>query len=364
MIEGKWHPKGSASQSDAELSVNDLGRYVIKVENGTFYRGDFSKVQISERLGNVKRKITLDDGSVFVTENNNAIDEISKEYQKASGFIHYLETHLGWIAVALIITIITAFSFFKWGVPWTSEKIAHALPYETNRVISSGTMRFLDDYILEESNLTKEIQDKISKHFYEKIAPLSVADEKQIVYTLHFRSWSMNNIQIPNALALPSGDIIVTDKFIELSKNQEEIDSVLLHEMGHVVHRHGLEMMIEGTFITVAVMMISGDGSGIGDMGMGLGSALVSSSYSRGHESEADLYAFKKMLLAHINPKSFSTIMNRITAYISTEENRTDIKSDNSTLLDYFSSHPTTQKRVELANHYSECFKEGLTVCK
>ena len=364
MIKGNWHPKGSASQMDATLNINDLGRYSIELEDGAIYRGEISTLTVSERLGNIKRKITLEDGSIFITDNNSAIDEIFKEHHKINSFIHNLETHIGWIAVALLITIASTFSFFKWGVPWTSKKIAHSLPYETNRLISLGTMEFLDKYMFKESNLTKENRDKITQHFYQKIAPLSLNDEEQIIYKLYFRSWKMNDIDIPNALALPSGDIIVTDKFIELSKNQNEIDAVLLHEMGHVVYRHGLEMMIEGTFITVAVMMISGDGSGIGDMGIGLGSALVSSSYSRGHESQADLYAFKKMLIAKINPKAFSNIMNRMTEYISHEENRTKRDKDDSKILDYFASHPTTKKRVELANHYSECFQKGLTICE
>jgi len=73
-------------------------------------------------------------------------------------------------------------------------------------------------------------------------------------------------------LALPSGDIVLTDKFIELSENQDEIDAVLLHEMGHVIHRHGLEMVIEGTLVTVAGMLIVGDSNGLADMGVELGS--------------------------------------------------------------------------------------------
>jgi predicted Zn-dependent protease len=122
-------------------------------------------------------------------------------------------------------------------------------------------------------------------------------------------------------------------------------------------------MLIEGTFITVAVMMMTGDGSGMGDMGVGLGSALVSSAYSRGHESEADLYAFNKMLKAGIDPKSFSNIMNRMTAYMSEDDNQTEeVKEED--FLDYFASHPSTEERVELSNRYAECFKQGLTLCK
>jgi len=364
MIQGYWYPQGSAERFVATFELNDLGRYAVVLEDKSAYRGDVSSLQVSERLGNVERKITLEDGSIFTTLLNDEVDELFKGHQKTNAFVHYLETHFRAIVVALIISLLSGFSFFKWGIPWTSEKIAHALPYETNKLIASGSMKFLDKVMFDESNISKEEQERISNHFYKKVAPLSVEDEKKIVYKLHFRSWTMDGEKIPNALALPSGDIIVTDKFIELSQNFDEIDSVLLHEMGHVVHRHGLEMMIEGTFITVAVMMMTGDTSGSGDFGVGLGSALVSSSYSRGHESEADLYAFKKMLKAKIDPASFSHIMKRMSNYVQEESNATDTSEKRDDFLDYFASHPATKKRIELANRYSECFQKGLTVCQ
>jgi len=363
MIKGNWHPKGSAAQINAVLSVNDLGRYAIEFEDGTVFRGEIEQLNVAKRLGNVARKIYLEDGSLFTTLENDAVDRVLTPFKKGSSFIHRVESSWRWMVIAVVITIITSFSFFKWGIPWTSKKIAHALPYETNHLISKGSMKFLDKVLFDESNLSKIRQDKISKHFYEKLAKLSVKDDSEIVYKLHFRSWEMNGQAIPNALALPSGDLIVTDKFIELTKSFDEIDSVLLHEMGHVVHRHGLEMMIEGTFVTVTVMMISGDGSGVGDMGVGLGSALVSSSYSRGHESEADMYAFNKMLKANIDPISFSNIMNRMTKFMGVDTNNSESSHDDK-FLDYFASHPPTKERVNLANRYSECYKKGLTTCK
>ena len=363
MIQGHFYTEGSAARVSAVFSTNDMGRYAIELEDETVHRGELSHLKVSERLGNVERKIKLDNGSVFTTLDNDAVDDVFKSKRKINAFVHYLETNMQWIAVAVVVAIFTAFSFFKWGVPWASEKIAHALPYETNELIASGTMDFLDEYMFEESNLSTVQQEKIRLHFKENLAGLSISDESEIAYKLHFRSWTMGEQKIPNALALPSGEIVLTDKFVELSNNQDEIDSVVLHEMGHVVHRHGLEMLIEGTFVTVAVMMMTGDGSGMGDMGVGLGSALVSSAYSRGHESEADDYAFDKMLKAGIDPKSFSNIMNRMTSYMTEDDNKTT-GSDKEDVLDYFSSHLSTQKRVDLANRYSECFKQGLTVCK
>ena len=370
MIEGKWYAEGSATSHAARLNIN--GReYKLEVENGTSHAGALQDLHVGNRLGNVERKIILVDGSLFTTRNNNAVDKAFKKQLKTNSLIHTLESKYRWVFVALLVTLLTAFAFFKWGIPWTSKKIAHALPEKTNQIIAANTLDFLDDYMFKKSTISTDKMEKIRKHFHAKIVPLST-ENKEIAYKLYFRSWSDGNLSIPNALALPSGDIILTDKFVELCENQDEMDSVLLHEMGHVVYRHTLEMVIEGTFVSVAVMLIVGDSNGLGDMGVGLGSLLVSSSYSRGHESEADMYAFKHMLTAGIDPVSFSDIMNRMTQYMKTETNskkreskekHKDVKESKDTLLDYLSSHPNTKKRVDIANQFSQCYKKGLTTC-
>ncbi len=372
MINGKWHAQGSAAQSDATLRSADGVSFFIDVQDGANYAGALDTLKISDRLGNVERKITLEDGSIFATSDNNAIDMLFNQHSSANGILHRIETNMGWVVTALAVTVLSTVAFFKWGLPWGSEKIAHALPHETNQLIASNTLKFLDKYIFDKSQLDAERQDRIREHFKTKIAPLSAGEDSEIVYKLHFRAWDDGSDGIPNAFALPSGDSILTDKFVELRKSQDEIDSVLLHEMGHVVRRHTLEMVIEGTFVTVIVMVVTGDSNGLADMGLGLGSLMLSSNYARDHESEADLYAFEHMLVAKINPISFSTIMNIMTEYMEeldsdsktkTEEDKKAVKEDEKTILDYLSSHPPTEQRVEIARQYSECFKKGMTTC-
>ena len=56
MINGNYHKKGSAAREAAVLSLNDLGRYAIELEDGTVHRGELSHLNISERLGNVETK--------------------------------------------------------------------------------------------------------------------------------------------------------------------------------------------------------------------------------------------------------------------------------------------------------------------
>jgi Zn-dependent protease with chaperone function len=260
MIQGKWYALGSAASLDATFAATSETTYVIKIENGARYEGKLSALNVGNRLGNTERKITLEDGSIFATKENDFIDNTFKKYLFSNGFIHTLESKMRWVFVALLVTVFTTFGFFKWGVPWSSAKIAHALPHATNELIATHTLEFLDEYIFEKSKISQAKMEEIRQHFK------SLSEDKEINYRLHFRLWSDGNLSIPNALALPSGDIILTDKFVELSKNQDEIDSVILHEMGHVVHRHTLKMVIESTFITVATMMIVGDSNGLADI--------------------------------------------------------------------------------------------------
>jgi len=367
-IKGQWYPQGSAVKLTATLLCQH-NRYTIEVEDGQAFYGMLEAIDVSSRLGNIERKLTLEDGSVFATSDNDAVDTLIKPLGDSSGFLHSLESKLSWVVVALAVTVFAGYGFFKWGVPWASTQIAHALPQKTNELITANTLEFLDKYMFEESELDAQQQEQIRNHFFSNLVPLE--DDTDITYTLHFRDWNDGGTSIPNAFALPSGDIILTDKFVELSKVQQEMDSVLLHEMGHVAHRHSLQRVIQATFVTAAVMIIAGDTSGIADMGLGLGSLLVSSNYSRGHESEADEYAFKKMLVAKIDPNHFATIMARMTDYMKVEMGHEDEQEqakeqadEEGKLLDYLSTHPSTEQRIIQAQRYSDCFKQGLTVCE
>lgn len=323
-------------------------------------------MQISDRLGNVERKITFLDGSVFSTPDNDAIDQQFRKRHPFNRLLHSLESHMGWVVIALIFTVFSFFGLFRWGIPWASEQIALSLPHKTNELISSNTLDFLDKYFLSESRLDDTRKKRIRDRFETQLLPMAKGDDA-IQYRIFFREWE----EIPNAFALPSGDIILTDKFVDLAENQQEIDAILLHEMGHIVHRHTLQSIVSGTIVTTIVMMVAGDSNGLADMGIGVGSLLVSSKYSRAHEAEADRYAFDHMLQQGIDPQAFANIMDRITSYTKDLRNEKEIQDYNpqdeeraENLMDFFSSHPNTAERMDKAMQYSECFNAGKTTCE
>lgn len=355
-IEGKWYDHRSAARLNATMFIEG-GSFNMEIENDIAHSGNLHTLSVSSRLGNVERKITLVNGSVFATFDNDAIDRAFKKQVKANRFIHVLESKMRWVLGALIVTLLCTFGFFKWGLPFLSKEIAYALPPKTSKLISEHTLDFLDKYLFKKSEISEEKMQAVRAYFNAKLLPLS--DESDISYKLHFRLFKDANLSIPNAMALPSGDIILTDKFVQLCENQVEMDSVILHEMGHIVHRHSLQTLIESTFISVAVITIIGDNNGLADMGVGLGSMLMSSKYSREHESEADTYAYEHMLIAKMDPIAFSNIMNRMEKYMNNSSNA----KEDSTSLEFISSHPETKERVEIARQYSKCFNKGLSSC-
>ena len=51
----------------------------------------------------------------------------------------------------------------------------------------------------------------------------------------------------PNAFALPSGIIVVTDELVTLAHDDREILAVLGHELGHVAHRHVMRQLLQSS---------------------------------------------------------------------------------------------------------------------
>ena len=359
MIKGWLYPVDSAARSRAALIANgDL--FTVTSDSLAPVTGSIQELVVSQRVGNIPRKIRLPDRSLFETTDNDAVDAIldtTGHKAQRAGILHILESRWQWIALALLATLLTGFAIVHWGMPWASRELAFAMPARATGIISAQTLDLLDQLVLEESALPAEEQQRIRQRFETALLPLQ---HKDFTYRLHFRSMS----DIPNAFALPAGDIIITDRLIELAESQEEIDSVLLHEIGHVIHRHGLQQALHSSFLTVAIIMISGDATATSSIVVALPVFLLESHYSRENETEADHYAFERMMEAGIDPVHFSTIMEKISSAPKSDSKDntsiSDVRND-AEPLKYLSTHPTTPERVLQAEKYSREFRNRLS---
>lgn len=356
MITGWLYPADSSARSEAGLSASGE-RFTVTCDGQPAATGSIRELGVSQRVGNIPRKITLPDRSLFETTDNDAVDELlaaAGHRAHRAGILHTLESRWRWVAIALVITLFTGFATVRWGMPWASREMAFAMPASATGIISEQALEILDRTILEESALPETEQQRIRQHFETTLLPLQ---HETFNYRLHFRRMS----DIPNAFALPAGDIIITDRLIELADSQDEIDSVLLHEIGHVVHRHGLQQVLHSSLLTIAIIMISGDVSATGNIAIALPVFLLESHYSRGDETEADQYAFERMMEAGIDPVHFSTIMEKISRDPDSDPDSDESdseKQDTIDLLKYLSTHPSTPERMLQAESYSSAFRK------
>ena len=130
-----------------------------------------------------------------------------------------------------------------------------------------------------------------------------------------------------NAFAAPSGLIFFYTKLIESMNNEDELVSVLAHEIGHVVKRHLASRMQKGKIVNfaslgVALAAIAFGGGGAAAQALLTGSLAAGQSaqlhFSREDEIEADLLAYKWMNDLHRDPygqKEMLKTMRRITRY-------------------------------------------------
>ncbi len=359
VIEGYWHPPHSAARAKAILVLNGEG-FHLEIEGADTKYGSPDELRFSDRIGDIHRHIYLPDGSVFITGDNDGVDALlvsCGHAAKRMGLIHQLESRGRWVVTALVATILISVSFVWWGVPLISAYLAASMPASVNRTLGSGTLESMDSLVFEPSKLVQQQRRKIAARFQVLAAG---ANYPEYSFTLHFRRMH----DTPNAFALPSGDVVITDSLIKLADTQEEIDSVLLHEIGHVIHRHGLQHVISSTANTVMISLLLGDATAVADLTVALPTFLLNNRYSRKQEAEADTFALEAMISAGIDPKYFADIMEKMMA----DENQMSEKSDRKPrgtkkvddhidmVVGWLSTHPETEARIQRAQEYSQQF--------
>jgi predicted Zn-dependent protease len=108
----------------------------------------------------------------------------------------------------------------------------------------------------------------------------------------------------PNAFALPGGKIGVHTGILKVAKNQDQLATVLGHEVAHVLAQHANErvsqQMVAGTLMQAAGQMM--DPTMVAALGVGAQVGVLLP-FSRTQESEADLLGLDLMSSAGFDPR-------------------------------------------------------------
>ena len=104
------------------------------------------------------------------------------------------------------------------------------------------------------------------------------------------------DFDIFNAAALPGGQIVIFDGALRETENPDAMAGILAHEIAHVRRRHVTQALIRELGIGALIRLFAGD---IGANA----SQLVSLSYTRSNEFEADGDAIEMLRHAGIDPR-------------------------------------------------------------
>lgn len=139
---------------------------------------------------------------------------------------------------------------------------------------------------------------------------------------------------IPNAFALPGGKVYLFSGLLAKADNADEIAGVLAHELGHLQHRDNMRNLIYNGGTSFLIGLLFGDVTGSGAL-IFASRSLVTASYSREAEQNADTVSIDVMHRLGRSPKPMGELLFRVTG-----------KQVDKT-VSVLSNHPLTEDRLK-----------------
>jgi len=148
-----------------------------------------------------------------------------------------------------------------------------------------------------------------------------------------------------NAFALPGGKIGVYTGLLNVAKDQHQIASVIGHEVGHVIAKHGNERMSNAQ-VASGLQQAAGQILAANEVAqsqaimqvLGVGSQFGILKYSRTHESEADVIGLDLMAKAGFNPRGAVALWENMAAQGGERP------------PEFMSTHPAESTRIDNLN--------------
>ncbi|MBX3704128.1 MAG: M48 family metallopeptidase [Steroidobacteraceae bacterium] len=289
-----------------------------------------ASVRISDRIADIPRRVEFDDGATFETADNDAVDA-ALDALGAGGFgrrIVHWERRWAIAAAALAGVAIASWLFVQHGLPRLAAAAAQKVPPSLDAAIGSEGLVIMDRTLLAPSKLPAARQDELRSRLAAMSAPLADGH----AYRLELRRGRGLG---PNAFALPSGIIVLTDELVELAQHEDEIAAVLAHEIGHVRHRHALRMLLQDAGVAALAFAVLGDIGTASSLAVALPVVLVQAKHSRDMEREADAFARQWLREQGLAGSHFDAMMCRLAA------------GDDA--VAYLSTHPPLAERADCA---------------
>jgi putative metalloprotease len=196
---------------------------------------------------------------------------------------------------------------------------------------------------LQKDNLIAELKESKIENILNYLHHLSESNLPQ------YHHYILLNDEV-NAMALPSGTILITKGFLDNIQNfsDHEIASILAHEIGHIELEHAknqLEDQIKAEIFEDGVQLLLKNSV----VSVGTKSLLFLSQqlFSRDQEYEADNYAVNLLHKSQYNPQAFVTMLEKLKQWSFTPK-----------WLEIISTHPHLDERIDHSNKQIELLNQ------
>ena len=318
-----------ASYFDGKTSRKHSVELSVQENSVAILRGDIdaqwpiADLRVSERLRNGARKVTFPDGAYLEVLDNAAFNALLADTGFQDSLVVRMQQSWRGSLLALALTLTILVLGYLYGIPAASKVIAFALPEKVERNIGRESLAFLDGHVFLPSALPAVRREAIVRRFRALAPPRKDAPAYEIV----FRKSKIG----PNAFALPSGQIVVTDEIVTLMNDDEAVMGILAHELGHLHERHLMRRLIQTSAIGAVATVIFGDVSAVV---ANIPTLLLDMKYSRDAERDADDYAVALFKANGIKLSSLARVFEKLGE-----------KADGP--VPYASSHPASAERIQ-----------------
>lgn len=241
------------------------------------------------------------------------------------------------LATAALVSVVVAYIY---GVPLLASSIVEVVPPEWEVQLGETVVVQIRDALKDEAGF--EVCDPNPNSIANRAISRFAAQAIEGTGTPFAPRIEVIRTTVPNAFALPGGRSFYFSALLDQTETADEFAGVMAHELGHVVHRHGMEQLISTSATGLLVGFILGDMTGLSVAGA-MGAALIDSRFSRDAEREADRFAAEVAAKMAFQPAALANLLERVAG--------DDAFSEALALL---STHPLTSER--------RAYLESLTV--
>lgn len=329
----------SSRPRPVEVFVEGQTLTVVDDKDSNYISLSLKSCSVEPRLANIVRSILLPDGGLLETDDFTAVDSIEKVIGRTmvSRAVYFLESYWKTVIGCFICLVVFVVVTIKFVLPFAATRAANSLSPDVMETVTKEALKVLDARYVAPTNLPVDRIDRETARFRTITNDIDPGG----TYRIEFRRGKRIG---PNALALPSGVIVVTDELINLAQSDEELTGIFAHEVIHVQKRHAIRHAFQSTGVFLLIAALTGDITSVTSVSAAIPTLLVESGYSRDFEREADRGAGMYLIGKGIGTKPFRDILARLT------KNAPDTPG-----FSFISTHPGTQERLQ----YLEDLEKG-----